>query len=217
MSRPGGAGCTPRWQPTAPRWGRLSRRSAPSRSRSPTAGWSAAPAGRCCPAPALPAGLTGLGLRTVHPDAAHPLLARLGAAEATPRTVLDRPEVRAAVDAAWDADDPGDAAVADDPGDADVADDDYAAAVADAVLGLVAAAGLRPGELRWLSGLRLADDRGRPAAADELVLPGSVLARLAESTSTPTKTTPTASPRSTRRCSTGGAARCSPRPACWAT
>jgi hypothetical protein len=118
--------------------------------------------GALLPGPGLPAGLTYLGVRTVHPDAAHPMLARLGAAVATPRTVLDRPEVRAAVDAAWDA------------------DADGAAAVADAVLGLVAAAGLRPGELRWLSRLVLADDRGRPAAADELVLPGSVLAGLVD-------------------------------------
>jgi len=125
--------------------------------------------GALLPGPGLPADLTDLGLRTVHPEAAHPLLARLGAAEATPRTVLDRPEVRAAVDAAWDAD------------DADDVDDADPPAVADAVLGLVAAAGLRPGELRWLSRLVLADDRGRPAAADELVLPGSVLARLADS------------------------------------
>ena len=117
--------------------------------------------GALLPGPGLPdAGPEGLGLRTVHPEAAHPLLARLGAAEATARTVLDRPEVRAAVESAWDAADP--------------------AGVADSVLGLVSAAGLRPGELRWLSGLLLADDQGRPAAADELVLPGSVLARVAD-------------------------------------
>jgi len=123
--------------------------------------------GALLPGPGLPPGLTDLGLRTVHPQAAHPLLARLGAAEATPRTVLDRPEVRAAVDAAWGA---GDTYDADDANDADDADDaNDAVAVADAVLGLVAGAGLRPGELRWLSGLVLADDEGRPAAADELV------------------------------------------------
>src|SRR5262249_20355251 len=41
--------------------------------------------------------LTPLGLRIVHPEAAHPALLRLGAAEATPRTVLEDPLTKAAV------------------------------------------------------------------------------------------------------------------------
>ena len=56
----------------------------------------------------------------VHPEAAHPLLARLGAVEATPRGMLTDPAVRAAVEASYDEEDPW--------------------PVADAVLSLVAAA-----------------------------------------------------------------------------
>lgn len=102
--------------------------------------------------------LGALGLRLVHPEAAHPLLLRLGAALATARTVLERPEVRQAVEG--EREDP--------------------VGLAAAVLALVEAAGLRPGELAWLAGLSLTDDAGHQAPADELVLPGSVLAGLAE-------------------------------------
>jgi hypothetical protein len=52
--------------------------------------------------------------------------------------------------------------------------------LADAVLSLVAAAGPAPGELPWLADLALPDDDGGWAAAGELVLPGSVLARVLE-------------------------------------
>lgn len=53
----------------------------------------------------LPEALTGpvldrlarLGLKVAHPDAAHPLLEKLGALPATPRAVLTTPQVRAAV------------------------------------------------------------------------------------------------------------------------
>jgi hypothetical protein len=106
------------------------------------------------------AGLDVLGLRLAHPDAVHPLLRRAGAADAGARTVLDAPAVRAAVEHAWDEPDPLDLAAT--------------------VLPLVAAAGLRPGELSWLSALPLPDDEGEAARADELVLPGSVLAGLAD-------------------------------------
>jgi hypothetical protein len=108
----------------------------------------------------LPEGLEPLGLRVVHAAAAHPLLLRLGAVEATSAVVLDQPEVRAAVENAWDHESP--------------------TSLADAVLALVERAGTRPGELSWLGELPLPDDRGELAAARELVLPGSLLDRVAD-------------------------------------
>ena len=105
---------------------------------------------------AHPDQLAVLGLRVVHPDAAHPLLAKLGAVEATPRSVLGHPATRAAVEASCDEEDP--------------------APVADAVLSLVAAAQPRPGEYPWLADLPLPGDDGEWYAADELLLPGGALA-----------------------------------------
>ena len=106
------------------------------------------------------ADLEVFGLRLAHPGAVHGLLRRAGAADAGARTVLETPEVRGAVEAAWDEPDP--------------------LALAAAVLPLVAAAGLRAGDLPWLATLPLPDEDGEPAQADELVLPGSVLAGLAD-------------------------------------
>jgi hypothetical protein len=116
------------------------------------------PRGLLLPGPGLAeAGqLTILGLRVVHPGAAHPLLARLGAVEATPRGILTDPAVRAAVEASYDEEDPG--------------------PVADAVLGLVAAAHLRPGEEPWLADLALPGADGEWYPAGELLLPDSPLA-----------------------------------------
>ncbi|RSN52476.1 hypothetical protein DMH08_28650 [Actinomadura sp. WAC 06369] len=102
-----------------------------------------------------PAGLGVLGLRFVHPDAVHPLLRRLGAVEAGPRAVLGDPAVRAAVEESFDADDPE--------------------AVAEAVLGLVAAGPVDPGDEPWLAELALPGDDGEPYPAGELLLPGSPL------------------------------------------
>jgi hypothetical protein len=102
--------------------------------------------------------LAVLGLRIVDPDAAHPLLARLGAVEATPRGVLADPATRAAVENSLDEEDP-------EP-------------VADAVLGLAATADLDPGELPWLANLALPGDDGDWYPADELLLPGSALAEV---------------------------------------
>ncbi|MFP3967566.1 hypothetical protein SMC26_35075 [Actinomadura fulvescens] len=102
-----------------------------------------------------PAALGALGLRFVHPEAEHPLLLRLGAVEAGPRTVLADPAVRAAVDGSFDADDPD--------------------RVAGAVLGLAAAAHLDPGTEPWLAELALPGDDGELYAAGELLLPGSPL------------------------------------------
>ncbi len=119
------------------------------------------PRGLLLPGPGLadPGRLSALGLRVAHPAAAHPLLARLGAAEATPRSVLADPAVRAAVAASYDEDDPG--------------------PVADAVLSLVADAQVEPGELPWLADLALPGDDGEWYPAGELLLPGGPLAGVA--------------------------------------
>jgi hypothetical protein len=116
------------------------------------------PRGLLLPGPGLEHAepLALLGFRVVHPGAVHPLLARLGAVEATPRGVLADPAVRAAVAASYDDDDPG--------------------PVADAVLSLVAAAHLRPGDLPWLADLALQGADGEWYPAGELLLPGGALA-----------------------------------------
>ncbi|MGW4651259.1 sacsin N-terminal ATP-binding-like domain-containing protein [Kitasatospora sp. NPDC004289] len=105
-----------------------------------------------------------LDLRLAHPEAAHPLLAKLGAGTATPAGVLDTPEVRAAVARSLE-----------------LGEDDFEAAVdlADAVLALVKAAGATAGEHPWLARLALPDDEGELSRAGELILPDSPLAALA--------------------------------------
>jgi hypothetical protein len=102
------------------------------------------------------AGLDAIGVRAVHPDAAHPLLRSLGAGDGDARTVLQLPQVRAAVDDSYDADDP-------DP-------------IAAAVLGLVSTARLAGGELPWLGELALPDTDGEWRPASELLLPGGAMA-----------------------------------------
>ena len=116
------------------------------------------PRGLLLPGPGLEQAslLRPLGLRVVHPGAVHPLLARLGAVEATPRGILADPAVRAAVAASYDEDDPG--------------------PVAEAVLSLVAAAHLRPGEQPWLADLALPGADGDWYPAGELLFPGGPLA-----------------------------------------
>jgi hypothetical protein len=105
--------------------------------------------------------LLSLGLRVVDPAAAHPLLAMLGAVEATPRAVLEDPAVQAAVAASFD----------------DAADMRFV----DGVLHLVAAAGVLPGELPWLSDLALLGADGELYPAGELLLPDGPLAGLVRS------------------------------------
>ena len=83
---------------------------------------------------------------------------RLGAVEATPRGVLADPATRAAVENSYEEEDP-------EP-------------VAEAVLGLVAAADLEPGELPGLANLALPGEDGDWYPADELLLPGSALAEV---------------------------------------
>ncbi len=116
------------------------------------------PRGLLLPGPALEhaEALTALGFRVVESAAVHPFLARLGAVEATPQGVLADPAVRAAVEASYDEEDP--------------------APIADAVLSLVAAARLRPGDHPWLADLALPGADGEWYPADELLLPGGPLA-----------------------------------------
>lgn len=109
------------------------------------------------------AAMAAIGLRVVHPEAvasagARLLLARLGAVEADPRTLLEDPRVLATVAASYDESNPR--------------------PVADGVLALVAAAGLRPGELPALADLALPGEDGELYPAGELLLPGGELAGL---------------------------------------
>ncbi|MFE6100977.1 sacsin N-terminal ATP-binding-like domain-containing protein [Streptomyces laurentii] len=113
-----------------------------------------------------PADLTRLGLKVAHPDAAHPILEKLGAVPATPRAVLTTPQVRAAVAASLDAGEIWDE-------DADALDADE---LAETVLALVRDADLAPGDEPWLGALALPDEDGELAPAGELVMPGSAFA-----------------------------------------
>ncbi|MER7337391.1 molecular chaperone Hsp90 [Streptomyces sp. NPDC000075] len=113
-----------------------------------------------------PADLARLGLKVAHPDAAHPLLEKLGALPATARAVLTTPQIRAAVAGSLDAGE-----VWDEDSDAPDADE-----LAEIVLTLVRDAGLAPGDEPWLGALALPDEDGEPAPAGELLLAGSPLA-----------------------------------------
>jgi len=124
------------------------------------------PRGLLLPGPGLerPGRLAALGLRVVDPSATDPLLARLGAVEATPRGVLADPATRAAVANSYDA-----AAEAG-------YDDDGPSRVADAVLGLLSVAHAERGEYPWLADLALRDVDGEWVPAGELLLPDGALA-----------------------------------------
>ncbi|PSK98254.1 hypothetical protein CLV30_12040 [Haloactinopolyspora alba] len=112
------------------------------------------PRGLLLPGDVDPALMAPFALRVVAPEAAHPLLRRLGAVEASPASVLRDPQVGAAV--------------------AQAADDDADPwPVAEAVLGLVAEAGVTVADEPWLTGLLLPDDTGTPVPAGELLLPDS--------------------------------------------
>ncbi|MCW2502862.1 MAG: hypothetical protein JWO79_1146 [Actinomycetia bacterium] len=115
------------------------------------------PRGLLLPGEGLPAdAVATLGLRVVHPDAADPLLERLGAQPATPRSLLADERVRAEVAHSIDAEDPD--------------------AVAEAILALVQTADLVAGEEPWLAELALPADDGDWYPAGELLIPGSPLA-----------------------------------------
>ena len=126
------------------------------------------PVGVLLPDPDLPVERLGpLHLRLAHPDAvatpgAMRVLERLGARPASAAAVLADDAVRSAVEGSMDA--------------LDELDGPPPVELAAAVLALVAAAGVRPGELPWLAELALPDADGGWAPAGELVLPGSPLA-----------------------------------------
>ncbi|NYI07697.1 sacsin N-terminal ATP-binding-like domain-containing protein [Allostreptomyces psammosilenae] len=134
--------------------------------------------GDAADAAAEAAALARLGLRVAHPAAAHPLLEKLGAVPATPRAVLQGPELRAAVARSVDDyDDQWDYPDADgEGGEAGAAP--AAVSLADLVLRLVRDADLQPGDLPHLAALALPDEEGEPTPAGELLLPGSELADL---------------------------------------
>lgn len=114
------------------------------------------------PSPELGALLAGAdvpGLRVAHPDAAHPLLERLGARPSDPRDLLDSPALRESVERAL--------------GDVRAGLD--GTGLAGVVLRLVSAAGVSPGEAPWLAALPLPDSDGEPRRADELLLPDAAL------------------------------------------
>ncbi|GGZ95354.1 hypothetical protein GCM10010389_37980 [Streptomyces echinoruber] len=111
--------------------------------------------------------LARLGLKVAHPDAAHPLLEKLGALPATARAVLTTPQVRAAVAASLDADSGA--------WDEDTLDPEE---LADTVLTLVRDAHLEPGDEPWLGALALPDEDGELAPAGELVFPGGPFAQV---------------------------------------
>lgn len=102
--------------------------------------------------------LAVLGLRGVDPEAAHPLLLRLGAVEPEPRAILADERVRAVVENSFDADDPE--------------------LLANAVLALVASSGVTSIDEPWLAELALPGDDGELYAAGELLLPDGALAAL---------------------------------------
>lgn len=112
--------------------------------------------------------LARLGLKVAHPDAAHPLLEKLGALPATPRAVLTTPQVRAAVAASLD--DEGGVNWEEDSLDADE--------LVEVVLTLVRDAGLEPGDEPWLGALALPDEDGELSPACELVFPGGPFAQV---------------------------------------
>lgn len=96
-------------------------------------------------------------VRLVHPDAAHPLLRRLGAERVTAGDLLGDPALRARIE------------------DIDYDDPTAATELASVVLALVGRAGpdARPA---WLGELPLPDTDGELVPADELLLPGAPLA-----------------------------------------
>ncbi|MFD0776679.1 ATP-binding protein, partial [Streptomonospora algeriensis] len=96
-----------------------------------------------------------LGLRIVHPEAADPLLERLGAVEAGPSAVLADPQTRAAVENSLDADAPE--------------------TVSGPVLDLLTLSETTVEDAPWLAELALRDDEGGYSVAGELLLPTSPL------------------------------------------
>lgn len=97
--------------------------------------------------------------RLVHPRAAHPLLARLGARHASATDLLSDPALRALMD--------------------DVADQDDSTATELAIVVLGLATDVEPGELPpWIGELLLPDADGELRSADQLLLPDAPLTRV---------------------------------------
>jgi hypothetical protein len=105
--------------------------------------------------------LATLGVRVVHPDAVHPLLAHLGAVPLDPRAALELPAARAALRAAR--------------GEEDL---DLTYALLDVVAAAVGAGRLAPGDLPWLAELPLPDAEDDVTPAGMLALPDSFAARV---------------------------------------
>lgn len=118
---------------------------------------------------ALTRALADLGVRTVHPDAVHPMLERLGARHLAVSDALGLAEVRAAVEASLAAAEDGDLT----PSEAVLTL--VEAALAD---GLDLDEQVRTDRYGWLGQLALLDAEGEIAPAAELVLPGSAAERL---------------------------------------
>lgn len=111
--------------------------------------------------------------RLVHPAASHPLLGRLGAHEATARSLLADPELEAMIESAAefadaDADDAAQAA--------DAAGLPDPVSLAGAVLTLAAGAGPDAQLPSWTGGLLVPDAARELRPVDELLVPGAPLA-----------------------------------------
>lgn len=107
--------------------------------------------------------------RLVHPEAAHPLLTRLGAVSASAADLLSDPALRASIeDVSDDYDDTGDAEAAEE-----------LAATVMALASNVPVGTLPSGTLpSWIGQLLLRDEEGELLPADELLLPDSPLGRV---------------------------------------
>ncbi|MGH3439878.1 MAG: sacsin N-terminal ATP-binding-like domain-containing protein, partial [Sciscionella sp.] len=100
-----------------------------------------------------------VGLRIAHPDAAHPLLQRLGARRAGPPDLLESPELVAAVESSVD----------------DALAGVNTAGLADTVLRLLRETSTGVAEHPWLAALALPDSAGGWRGAGELLLPDAAL------------------------------------------
>jgi len=128
----------------------------------PLAGGGLAPSPRGLLVADAAVDLSPLGFKVVAPEATHDLLLRLGAQHAEPRALFEDPRVRSAVEAA------------DDLWGDDLQD------LVSAVLALVGAADLRPGDLPWLAALPLPSADGDSRPAGELLIPGGPLASVVD-------------------------------------
>lgn len=117
------------------------------------------PRGLALPDPDVHLGdLSAIGVRVAHREAVHSLLRGFGAVDGSPRSLLEQPQVRAAVEESYDEDDP-------EP-------------IAAAVLTLLSATGVGADDLPWLADLALTDATGDWRPAGELVVPGGSMAGL---------------------------------------